>query len=465
MGENLPKVKNTLALLGLCLASLIGALDFTIINTALPSIQYNLHANIIELQWVINIFILALAAFMVISGKIADLYGRKRVLIIGLIIFSLSSLLAGCSYHIYMLIFFRFIQGASCTILYTSTGAIVSNIFPAHKKGQAMGILFTANALGLAIGPVLGGIIVYTLGWRWIFFLVIPVTFSSITICYCFIEESYVKHNNSRLDISGTIMIILAMSSLVLGLSQTSIWGWTSIKTIGLFLTSLLIGLLFYRFEKNKNNAVIDFNLLTNSQFIISSISNMSLAFFYCVTFFLLPLYLNLIKGYNDYFIGIMLLPITATMTIISPIVGRYCDSHNRLHPILLGFILFAISAVMQCNFTQGSSTLHIALPLILIGVGWACIPGPATLIAISSVPADMSGTALGATWTIHNLGGILGLGIMTTLVQTSTIGREDLIAIYKNSMILLSAVSIMTIILLGFMQLIKKSMAHNTTQ
>jgi MFS family permease len=122
MRENLPTVKNTLALIVLCLASLIGALDFTIINTALPSIQYHLNANIIELQWIINIFILALAAFMVISGKIADIYGRKRTLIIGLIIFSLSSLLAGLSYHIYMLIFFRFIQGISCTILYILQG-------------------------------------------------------------------------------------------------------------------------------------------------------------------------------------------------------------------------------------------------------------------------------------------------------------------------------------------------------
>lgn len=461
MRENLPKIKNTLALMGLCLASLIGALDFTIINTALPSIQYHLNANIIELQWIINIFILALAAFMVISGKIADIYGRKRTLIIGLIIFSLSSLLAGFSYHIYMLIFFRFIQGISCTILYTATVAIVADIFPAHKKGQAMGILFTANALGLAIGPVLGGIIVYTLGWRWIFFLVIPVTVSSITICYFFIEESYVAQKN-KLDLFGAIMIILAMSLLVLGLSQTSIWGWTSIITIGLFLTALLIGFFFYKFEKNNDNAVIDFNLFTNPQFIISAISNMSLAFFYCVTFFLLPLYLNIIKGYNDYFIGIILLPITATMTIISPIVGRYCDNYPRIYPILLGFILFAISAVMQCDFTQGSSITHIALPLILIGIGWACIPGPATLIAISSVPADMSGTALGATWTIHNLGGILGLGIMTTLVQTSTVGKEYLIASYKNSMILLAAVSIMTFLLLGSMQLIKKSIAHH---
>src|SRR5579863_6244424 len=170
-------------LIGISIASFVGCIDFTIVNTALPAIQRAFNSSIGELQWIINIFILALSAFMVIAGLVADVYVRRTILYIGMIIFGLSSLFAGLATSMLFLILCRLLQGISCTILYTATGAIVSNTFPVTQRGKAMGILFGVNALGLAVGPVLGGFIIGALSWRWVFFVNIPLVILSLAIC------------------------------------------------------------------------------------------------------------------------------------------------------------------------------------------------------------------------------------------------------------------------------------------
>jgi MFS family permease len=190
-------------LIGVSIASFLGCIDFTIVNTALPAIQVDLHATVTQLQWVVNMFLLALCSFMVIMGRLADIYGRRRVLYLGALVFGLSSLAAGLANDIAWLIAFRFLQGISCAVLYTVTGAIVAEAFPEEQRGRAIGLLFGANGLGLAVGPVLGGVIVAAVGWRWIFLVNVPLILISLMICWVSVRESVNQEEGSKIDWGG----------------------------------------------------------------------------------------------------------------------------------------------------------------------------------------------------------------------------------------------------------------------
>lgn len=399
-------------LIGVSMASFLGCIDFTIVNTALPAIQTGLNATVTELQWIINIFILALSTFMVVMGRIADIYGRRLVLYIGIIVFCFSSLGAGLAININWLIIFRLIQGISCAILYTASGAIVSNAFPANERGKAIGTLFGVNGIGLALGPVLGGILVSALSWRWIFLVNVPVILTSLIICFASVRESRNQENGTRIDWFGLITLVIALPCFILGITQGSIWGWDSAMTIGSFIIAIFMFVAFYFIEMRSDTPIIQFHLFANRIFISSVVATFSLALFYCLAFFLMPLYLHTIRGESGYMIGLMLLPTTAMVAILSPVVGRIVDIYGPKIPLVLGFTFFVLSAFFQTQFAENSSVFYILFAFSLMGIGWACILGPATVASLSAAPESMGAVAMGSSWTLHNIGGAIGLGV-----------------------------------------------------
>ncbi len=447
-------------LTGISIASFIGCIDFTIVNTALPAIQAGLNASIGELQWVINIFILALSAFMVVAGKVADIYGRRLVLYLGMGIFAIASLFAGLSTTIYQLIFWRFLQGVSCTILYTATGAIISEAFPISEKGKAMGILFGVNALGLAIGPVIGGMIIGALSWHYVFFINIPLILLSLIICLPHVSESRNKVNKNNIDFIGAVILVIGLCLLFFTLNQANNWGWYSPKTLFMSFTAIALLVLFHIVEKRTSEPIIKFSLFTNRDFVISIIATFSLAFFYCIAFFLIPLYLHDIKGYSDYAVGLMLLPITATIAVSSPLVGRYIDKNGAIKPLLWGFICFLISAFLQAQFSLDSPLWYIILAFICMGIGWACILSPSTVLALSATPASDSALAMGASWTLHNIGGVVGLagGLAVYYFKYQT--THSFLVGYQSAMTLLIAFSSVSFLIIFYLKSYNQTMS-----
>jgi EmrB/QacA subfamily drug resistance transporter len=399
-------------LVGVSIASFLGCIDFTIVNTALPAIQIGLKATVTELQWIINIFILALSTFMVIMGRLADIYGRRLVLYIGMVAFGFSSLGAGLAPNITWLIIFRLIQGISCAILYTGSGAIVSNAFPANERGKAIGTLFGVNGIGLAVGPVLGGVLVSALSWRSIFLVNVPTIILSLAICYFSVRESYNREQGTDIDWFGLIALVIALPCLVLAVTQGEALGWYSPAILSLFAIAIGTFIAFYFIENKVHTPIIQFHLFGNRLFIISVVATFGLAFFYCLAFFLMPLYLHNIRNESGYMIGLMLLPTTAAVAILSPIIGRIVDSYGAKIPLALGYVFFAISAFLQTQFTEATSLWFILTAFIAMGIGWACILGPSTVAALTSVPESMGAVAMGTSWTFHNIGGAIGLGI-----------------------------------------------------
>jgi EmrB/QacA subfamily drug resistance transporter len=435
-------------LIGVSIAGFLGCVDFTIVNTALPAIQAGLNASVTELQWIINIFILALSTWMVIMGRLADIYGRRLVLNVGMIFFGLASLGAGLANNIEVLIFFRLLQGTACAILYTASGAIVSNAFPSNERGKAMGMLFAANGVGLAVGPVLGGILVSALSWRYVFLINVPLIFLSIIICFAYVSESKSEEENQSIDWKGLAALIIALPCLILSVTQGNLWGWTSLPIVTLLIVSVLMFIVFYFIEQKAKSPIIEFHLFVNRTFIASVAATAALAFFYCTAFFMMPLYLHQIRGEDGYMLGLMLLPITATVTIMSPIVGKVVDMIGPKLPIVAGLALFASSAFLQSTFNEMSSLAVIITAFILMGIGWACILGPSTVAALSSVPESSSAVAMGSSWTLHNVGGAIGLALGLVVYQS----QVSLIPGYHAVMELLivSSLTAMLIVIFG---------------
>lgn len=400
------------ALLGVSIASFLGCVDFTIVNTALPALQADLNASVDSLQWVINGFILALSSFMVLVGRLADLHGRKRVLFIGLSVFGLASLAAGLASGIDLLIAARILQGAACAVLYTASGAIVANTFDSAEQGKAFGILFGVNGVGLAVGPVLGGLITSAFGWQWIFLINVPFVLLSLGISSFSVTESRSQEEGARLDWLGAALLLIGLPSLVLVIVQGAAWGWSSPLTLGLVALAVVALAAFVGVEKRVAAPIIDLQLFANRRFVAGVVASFSLAVFYCVAFFVMPLYLALVRGESVQASGLLLLPTTLGVAVLSPVVGRLVDRKGPALLIKAGLLLFLLSALLQAGFDRQTSLGYLLVAFVVMGLGWASILGPSTVLGISSVPQNVSSVAMGSLMTLHNIGGGLGLAV-----------------------------------------------------
>lgn len=424
-----------LALIGISIVSFLGCLDLTIVDTALPSIQAALTGTLVQLQWVVNAFMLALAALMVVMGKLADSYGRRRVLYLGMVGFALFSLGAGLAPNIQWLIIFRLLQGVTVAITYTVPVAIVPSLFSPHLQGRMMGILIAVSGFGLAIGPVIGGFIISLLSWRWIF-LVNPIfVIVAFVLCIRHLPESRSPYQ-TKLDWLGALLLMLALPAIILATVNASHWGWLSVNTLSVYGVAVILLYGFYKHEKKHTSPIVDFNLLKNNLFILGVLANFGLAFFYNLAFFLMPLYLHYIKKINGYQIGLSLLAGTLMVAILSPWVGNFVDKNGSKQILKVGFIFLAVSAAMQSFFQAQSSWLYIETAFILLGIGWAFILNPSIVTALGTVPKENSGVAMGTLGTVHNLGGTVGLAIGTVVYHyfslqalMGAVGQKNMLA------------------------------------
>ena len=406
-----------LALIAVSIASFLGCIDFTIVNTALPAIQQHLQVDFKQLQWVVNAFILALSSTLVLAGRLADSYGRLRVLSLGLILFGIASLVAGLTSSLDWLIAARVVQGIGCAVLYTASAAIVATIFAPSEQGKAFGILFGANGVGLAVGPVAGGLITAAWGWQWIFLINIPFIVLSLGLSWRYVPpQTQTSQNQSEqnpgLDWLGAILLLIGLPSLILTLVQGDSWGWTSpaiLTSLGVAIISLAA---FIITELKVKAPIIDLHLFSNRKFVVSAVASAGLAVFYCVAFFVMPLYLSVIRQEDLNTVGWLLLPTTLGVAVLSPVVGRIVDAKGPGFLLKTGFVLFAVSALIQTTFNAQTPIWTILLAFLAFGIAWASILGPSTVQAIASVPPHASSVAVGTVSTLHNIGGSIGLAL-----------------------------------------------------
>lgn len=402
---------------GICIASFAGCLDFTIVNTALPAIREQFPFGLDAVQWVMTLFVIALCCCMVLATRLAERYGKRQVLYGGMLLFTLASLGAGLAASLPVLIASRLFQGAGCAVLYTATAAILVESIAESQRGRALGLLFAANGFGLTLGPVAGGVLVELLGWRAVFLINVPLIAFSY---FCCRGNVVVKpgSENHAVDYPGWVLLVGGLAPLLLLTVYIRQWGLFGPASLLLLAISLASLLLFIRYERRATNPLIQLSVLSNKLFRRACGLSILLAVFYCSAFLLMPFKLLDLYVLSAAQLGIMLLPVTLVMALVSPLTGKLSDRYGPWPVLTAGFAMLALSGILQSRFSTPPSLTPIVVAFVLMGAGWGAILGPSVAAALASLPEALHGQGIGISWTLHNLGGALGLTIATQIYQ-----------------------------------------------
>lgn len=419
MSNKFTQVSATIAV---TFSSFIGAVMLSALNVALPNIQNEFSIHAVTLTWVTTAFILSNAVFLVVVGRIADLIGRKRIFLLGTLIFGVSLVAAGFCRTAGSLIVFRIVQGIGSAMINSTSMAIISSVYPPHRRGMAIGIGTASVYTGMSLGPFVGGILTATLGWRSIFYVVAPFCIVPIVLTLIFIREEWADAKGEPYDLLGSVLYAVSLSLFMYGI--TLLPGSRSL----LFMGPGLIGLLlFIRHELKTGFPVFEVDLFRKNR--VFAFSSVAALIHYAATFgvnFLLSLYLQVSLNLTPQLTGLILAMQPITQAVLSPIAGRISDRIEPAVLVSLGMGTTAAGLFLFSFLTTGSTVSYIVAVLILLGSGYAFFSSPNTNAIMSSVERKYYGLASGTVATMRSLGQVLSMGV-TSIVFSIFIGAREI--------------------------------------
>jgi len=394
-------------------------LDNTVVNVALPSIERDLHVSIASLEWIVTAYALTFAALLITGGKLADLYGRRRLFMIGIAVFTLSSLACGLAPSAGFLIGARAVQGIGAALMSPATLSIIMATFPPKERGQAIGIWAGVSALALAIGPLVGGLIVDNINWNWIFFVNVPVGALGIAASLFFITESRDTAREQSIDLPGLATSGLGLFSLSYALIEGNQHGWASPEIIGLFVAAVVLLAGFVLVEKHQRLPMLDLSLFRNGTFLGANVVALLVSLGMFGVFFFVSLYVQNILGYSPTKAGAIFLPMTLLIILVAPLAGRASDRVGSRWLMAVGMTILGVSLLLYQRVGVHSDFWTLLPSLLLGGIGMALTMSPMTAAAMSSVPVDKAGVGSGVLNSFRQLGGSLGIALMGAIVAT----------------------------------------------
>jgi EmrB/QacA subfamily drug resistance transporter len=392
-------------------------LDNTVVNVALPSIQRDLNVSVSSLEWVVNGYFLTFAVLMLTGGKLADLFGRRRIFIVGLVVFTASSLACGLATSGEMLIAWRAVQGVGAALMNPATLSIITATFPPRQRGMAMGIWVGVSAVALALGPITGGLLSEHAHWSWIFFINVPIGLLAILAARVVIRESKDTSQEQRLDVPGLISSGGALLALTYALIEANNKGWTSVEILSLFGVAVVGLAAFIVLERRQRAPMLDLSLFRNRTFAGANLTMMLVALSMFGVFFFVSLFVQNILGYSPVQAGAAFLPMTLCIIFFAPVAGKLSDRVGARWLMSGGMALVSVSLVLFSLLDQGSSFWNLFPALLVGGVGMATAMTPTTATAMSSVPIDKAGVGSAVLNSMRQVGGLLGVAIMGAIL------------------------------------------------
>jgi EmrB/QacA subfamily drug resistance transporter len=394
-------------------------LDNTVVNVALPSIQRDLGIGLTELEWTVNAYALTFAVLMLSGGKLADFLGRRRVFLIGLVIFTLSSLVCGLATTGETLIGARTIQGVGAALMMPATLSIISATFPPHQRGMAIGIWAGVSAMALAIGPLIGGLITEHIDWSWIFFVNVPIGILGLIVGRLVIKESRDTSAEQRLDIPGLLASAIGLFALTFALIEANSYGWTDPLIIGLFALSAVALAAFVMLELHQRSPMLDLSLFRSSTFAGANVVALLVTLAMFGVFFFMSIYMQNVLGYSATKTGAAFLPMTILIILIAPIAGKSSDRIGSRALMTAGMLCLSASLVLFSRLGLDSTFWDIFPGLVVGGFGMALVMTPMTAAALGAVPVEKSGVGSGVLNTFRQVGGALGIAVMGAIVAS----------------------------------------------
>ncbi|MEL6603419.1 MAG: MFS transporter [Cyanobacteria bacterium J06614_10] len=416
--------QQTLTLVAMCLALGMAALDDTVVNVALPSLQSHLDITVSGLQWILNAYLLPIACLVLPAGNLGDIYGRRRVFLTGLIGFVAASILVGCSVNGEMAIAGRLLQGIGAAALLPSSLAILSEAYPnPTQRTKAIGLWSGVSGLALIIGPALGGVLVDTLGWRSIFFLNVPLGLCTfwLTAQVVPVKRPNRRKKTSQLDLPGMVLSVVAIAAFI---TLLMLGEGLTLRSLSLAILSLISAIAFIIIEAASARPMLPPSLFRQLSFAIAFITNAFLFFMLVSLLFLFSLFLQQVQGYSAIATGLRFLPLNGAFIFASIVSGYFSARLGWRSTITLGFLIAGI-AVLSLTQVQADTPFRMLLVrLTLVGFGVGFTLSPLTAAAMSGAPEHHAGIAAALMNTSTRLGGALGIAIQGNLF-TSTMGTH----------------------------------------
>ncbi len=412
--------KKYIILCAVCLGTVLSAYVSSCVNIALPNIMAALNFNMDSIVWVSLGYMLPYGSSLPITGKLGDQFGAKNLYIMGLMLFTAASLLCGTATSATAMVIFRIAQGVGGGLLLPNAMTVVAQTFDTHERGQALGVWSAMAAAGSAMGPIVGGYLIESFNWRTVFFSVAPVCAVSIALAFAIIPASR-RNPAAKIDFLGAALLIAGISMLLVALNQGQREGWTSFYILSLLALTFASFVLFLAVEQWVEQPMVEIQLFRSMNFTVANaVGFMSFVAFYG-GLFLLPFFLKSILNFTSTTAGMVMLPLTASMVVSSPIGGRLADRFGSRLPAFTGIMLIS-GALYSLDTINADYSVHdFYVRLAVFGLGLGLTMSPLTNCAISSLPKDKVGVGSG----IFNFGKIIGGSIGVVFAEVLLSRRE----------------------------------------
>ena len=408
-----------LTLVSVTLGVIMVGIDGSVVAVANPYIGRDLHASLSDLQWVTNSYLLVIAALLILGGKLGDRFGRRRVFLIGVVGFSLTSVAIGLVGTIDGVILLRGIQGAFGALLLPNTLALLKAAFPAEELNRAVGIWVSASAAATAAGPIIGGIFVEHISWQSVFFINLPVGAVALVVGALVLNETR-ESVRQRFDILGVLTLAFGLLAVVYGLVNAQNWGWGASSTLGIIASGLVLLVAFVVVESRVHNPLMPLAIFRVRAVSVSTVIVLLDFFALFGVLFFISLYLQSVHGFSPVGAGLRLLPLTITFAFAGPLGARLVNRYGPWLPITFGLLASSLAIFSFVTLQVDSPYSHLWPPFVLLGLGIGLVVTSATDAIVGDISEDEAGVAGGIQTTSIQLGGVLGTAVCGSILAAS---------------------------------------------
>lgn len=410
--EATPEFNRNLALLGIGLSVFMGTMDISIVNIALSTLMHDLKASLATIEWVVVSYALVITSLMLGVARLGDMFGKKRVYLLGIGVFGAGSALCGLATSAWALIVFRALQAGGTVMMQALGMGIITEIFPTEQRGRVMGIMGTAVSLGLAVGPPLGGMLIGTVGWRAIFWVNLPVCLLAWWMVSRYVPGDWTAKNGERFDLPGAVLLFLALICYALAMTLGQHYGFGSGASRLLFGAAILGVALFLWVEARSPQPMMPLSLFKDTQFGLGLLMGW-IAFLILGGVFIMPIYLQVAEGYSPQQTGFLMLVVPVSMGVVSPLAGWCADRFGARVVSIVGLVLLVGGCLTLSGITLHLSVFEYVMRVLPLGLGLGLFQAPNTSSIMGRAPRNRLGVSSGLVSLSRTLGNTSGVPLM----------------------------------------------------
>ena len=405
-----------IVLFTMCFALAMAMLDNTVVNVAIPTLIRQLHADASEVQWIIDGYVLAFASLLLTGGILGDRYGRKKMFLAGLAIFTTFSFMCGISSSPAQLIGFRALQGIGGALLMPGTLSILTVTFPPEERAKAIGLWAGVSGLALGIGPLLGGYITQHASWHWVFFLNVPIGIVAFLVGSRTVRESR-SEQERRLDIPGLALGTSGLFAITYGLIEANRKGWSSPEIVGALVIGVVLIGVFLWWEARNEHAMMPLSFFRIPAFSAGNLVAFSVSLGLFASFLYMSLYMQLVRGYSATAAGLRFLPMTAMIIVTAPLAGRFAQRVGSRAPMTYGLLLAGLGTLSLTFVKIDTPFWIVGIAFLIMGHGLGATMAPMTAAVMGAVGPQRAGLGSAMTNTSREIGGVLGIAALGAVV------------------------------------------------